>query len=154
MSVVNEGRACLAEAVAVLAVSPHESELVALRHIFGHSNWRFDEARNCPEAAQALESAVYPVIICENELPDGTWKTVFEGARRFGRAPSLIVSTRSTDERLWGEVLNLGGYDVLTRPFVAAEVFRVSFLAWHSWRRLSRAAGPEPAFAAHQRQWK
>jgi hypothetical protein len=41
------------------------------------------------------------------------------------------------DERLWAEVLNLGGYDVLSTPFAAGEVLRACFLAWQSWRQVS-----------------
>ena len=36
--------------------------------------------------------------------------------------PALIVVARVGDERLWAEVLNLGGYDVLAKPLDPAEV--------------------------------
>jgi hypothetical protein len=39
------------------------------------------------------------------------------------------VSSRVADDRLWAEVLNLGGYDLLTNPFAPAEVSRVVDLA-------------------------
>jgi len=39
--------------------------------------------------------------------------------------PLLIVASRLADERLWAEVLNLGGYDVLLKPFEPAELRRV-----------------------------
>jgi hypothetical protein len=41
------------------------------------------------------------------------------------------VADRFADERLWGEVLNLGGYDLLTKPFVREEVLHVLELACH-----------------------
>jgi hypothetical protein len=37
----------------------------------------------------------------------------------------LVVASRLADERLWAEVLNLGGHDVLAMPFDAHEVRRV-----------------------------
>jgi hypothetical protein len=39
------------------------------------------------------------------------------------------VTFRTADERLWAEVLNLGGYGVLAQPFDANEVKRVAKLA-------------------------
>jgi DNA-binding response OmpR family regulator len=52
--------------------------------------------------------------------------------------PPLIVSSCVADDRLWAEVLNLGGYDLLTKPFLAAEVSRVVRMAA---RRGNKAAG-------------
>jgi DNA-binding response OmpR family regulator len=39
------------------------------------------------------------------------------------------VTSRLADERLWAEVLSLGGYDVLMKPFDVSEVYRVIRLA-------------------------
>ena len=41
----------------------------------------------------------------------------------------MIVSSRLADDCLWAEVLNLGGYDLLAKPFAAAEVSRVVKMA-------------------------
>jgi DNA-binding response OmpR family regulator len=55
--------------------------------------------------------------------------------------PDLIVASRLADEYLWAEVLNLGGYDVLAKPFNAEEVRRVVGLACehHQERQIRRA---------------
>jgi DNA-binding response OmpR family regulator len=46
-------------------------------------------------------------------------------------------------------VLNLGGYDVLAKPFAAREVLRVVALAWRCWNdRLGRVIRLEHAEAA------
>jgi DNA-binding response OmpR family regulator len=89
-----------------------------------------------------------PVVIAESQLPDASWKDALAGLSRMAEPPRLIVSSRLADEFLWAEVLNLGGYDVLTKPFDPAEVFRVISLAWLDWknngiphRELARAAG-------------
>ena len=44
------------------------------------------------------------------------------------------MASRLADEAFWAEVLNLGAYDVLMKPFDATEVFRVVSLAWLSWK--------------------
>jgi len=49
-------------------------------------------------------------------------------------SPLLIVTSRLADERLWPEVLNVGGWDVLAKPFDRKEVIRVVESAWRHWQ--------------------
>ena len=37
----------------------------------------------------------------------------------------FIVTSRLADDALWAEVLNVGGYDLLLKPFRAEEVIRM-----------------------------
>ena len=39
--------------------------------------------------------------------------------------PALIVTSRLADERLWAEVLNLGAFDLLSKPFDFDEATRI-----------------------------
>jgi DNA-binding response OmpR family regulator len=66
-----------------------------------------------------------PVIICERDLPDGNWKDILGDTAAFPNPPVLVVTSRLADEYLWAEVLNLGGYDLLAKPFREPEVKRV-----------------------------
>jgi DNA-binding response OmpR family regulator len=56
------------------------------------------------------------VVVCERDLPPGSWKDVLEQVTILSDPPSLIVTSRLADERLWAEALNLGAYDVLAKP--------------------------------------
>jgi FixJ family two-component response regulator len=42
----------------------------------------------------------------------------------------VIVAAHHADDRLWMEVLNLGGYNVLAKPLLEQEVFRMISNAW------------------------
>jgi len=55
-------------------------------------------------------------------------------AERLPAPPPVIVTSRVADERMWAEVLNLGGYDVLATPFGSEEVIRTVTSAWSLWR--------------------
>ena len=50
-------------------------------------------------------------------------------------APNMIVTSRLADERLWAEVLNVGGYDLLVAPYDRDEVVRIAAQAWLDWER-------------------
>ena len=54
--------------------------------------------------------------------------------------PRLLVASKEPDGRLWAEVLNLGGYDVLTLPFVQQELHWAVECAWENWERDTRRA--------------
>jgi hypothetical protein len=54
--------------------------------------------------------------------------------------PLLIVASRLADEYLWAEVLNLGGHDVLAKPFQGAEVQWVLESAWRIWTNRKKRA--------------
>ena len=78
-------------------------------------------------------------------LEDGTWKSVLGHIRGEAHPPLLVVTSRVADEHLWAEVLNLGGYDVLAKPFIAEEVRHVCTTA-SLW--LMQLAAPRRTAAA------
>ncbi len=123
--------------VTVLAVSPAEEDHLLLSHVFSHSNWKLDAARTCAEAVEALQRSPISVVICAAELPDGNWKQLLAGLAKKAVPPRLIVVSPLADDRLWAEVLDSGGYDVLGIPFEAPEVIRVVSLAWRQWKHES-----------------
>jgi hypothetical protein len=49
--------------------------------------------------------------------------------------PRLIVFSRNADDRLWAEVLNLGGFDLLATPFREEEFVFAIGSAWLDWER-------------------
>jgi hypothetical protein len=68
------------------------------------------------------------------------------------------VWARHADERLWAEVLNLGGYDVLRAPFQVPEVVEAVKAAIRKWRERGvvletrkKGAGREAPFRSDQR---
>jgi len=81
----------------------------------------------------ALRTRQFEVVVCERDLPPGSWKDVLEQVTILPDPPSLIVTSQLADERLWAEVLNLGAFDVLAKPFDNAEAMRVIAAAWRAW---------------------
>lgn len=124
------GTSDLASRVRVLAVSPFESDHIALAHIFGHTAWDLESARSLREAAGRMLESSSPVVLCEETLMDGDWKDLLSITGQQAAASCLIVMSERADERLWAEVLNLGAYDVLAKPLHAKEVFDSIGQAW------------------------
>jgi DNA-binding NtrC family response regulator len=108
-----------------------------------HSRWTLIEASTVEEAAATLRQSLAVVLICEAELPDGTWVELLNHAQSLSSPPPVIVTARYADDDLWMKVLNRGGYNVLGRPFSEREVFEMVSVAWrHRKERVRvRAAG-------------
>jgi DNA-binding NtrC family response regulator len=132
-------------AIAVLLVGPCDSRRRTLRNIFKTPDWQLREACTYREALGILDHRHIGVVICYTELQDGNWQTLLADLQNRTDPPNLIVSSRLADERLWAEVLNLGGYDVLVQPFDRAEVLRVARMACIAWQlRCQTLAVPSP----------
>ncbi len=87
------------------------------------------------EASAQISRPETDVVICESDLPDGSWIDVLDAAMARPKPPIVIVTSRLSDDYLWAEVLNRGGYDVLVQPFDEEEVTRVGRLAREYWSR-------------------
>ncbi len=120
--------------VTVLLLSPRPEDHQYFQHIFDHTNWRLHHAYTLREALGALEHLPLPVLVTEEELGDAGWREVLGGTTRLPLPPKLIITSQRADAHLWAEVLNLGGYDVLAKPFDEREVYHTISLAWLGWK--------------------
>jgi DNA-binding response OmpR family regulator len=118
-------QAGLRSSVNILIVSTHRHDQAALRRILRHSHFVIAGAGSCREALDHLGRVHSAIVFCDYDLPDGTWLDILNCVTGPSDSSFLIVTSRLADERLWAEVLNLGGFDLLAKPFEAAEVLHV-----------------------------
>lgn len=113
-----------------LVVTSLDEDHAFLGSIFVKCSWQLDSVSTVKESIQYLHHHLPGLLICDERLEDGGWKAILDLLTEVECPPRMIVTSRLADERLWAEVLNLGGYDVLAKPFDAAEVVRVVGTAW------------------------
>ena len=121
----------------LLAVLTSPEDAAQLREILSTHDWNLVIARTLHQALEALRANVsVSVVVCDANLADGRgWIDLLTEIQALEVPPQLIVADRFADDRLWVEVLNLGGYDLLVTPFVATEVLHVAGMAWESRSR-------------------
>src|SRR5215472_16952530 len=124
----------------LLLISPHAGDHLFLGSILKDSHWQLLGTDSRKQASSLFETETIPVVITEAELPDGSWKDVLSALRRAAMPPNLIVVSDFADERLWAEVLNMGGYDLIMKPLRSAEILRVLSLAAENWERIFDSA--------------
>jgi DNA-binding response OmpR family regulator len=140
--------------VPVLSISPMDEDHFFLQNILNRLQGTLDPSRrftvnSCATLASglaALRKRQFEVVVCERDLPPGSWKDVIDQVSILPDPPSLIVTSRLADERLWAEALNLGAYDVLAKPFDRTEAIRVVSAAWRAWGGPARLPAPKERY--------
>ena len=130
----------------ILVVGGSENQLGnCLQEVFQHAlfryfNWSMRQLQTCQQALVFLRQNPLPLVISWCEMPDGNWKDLLRQLPLLTKPPLLAVSYQPTGRCFWSEVISLGGYDILVKPFGASDVFRLVSLAWENWK--DRSARP------------
>ncbi len=104
----------------VLVVGPDDRDHADLGAMLNLAGYRALTKRTVRQTIGLPDSV--SAVICEDILPDGAWKDILAALDRVHSPPALIVTSTAVEPRLWAEVLNLGGSDVLAQPFSSEEV--------------------------------
>ena len=117
--------------VPVLSVSPAQNDHITLERLLPGPQWRVYRADAVMSALALLRTLRrVPVVVCERDLLPGTWHDLLVRTALLPEPPSIIVASRLADDYLWAEVLNLGAYNVLVKPFDVVELTHSLSLAW------------------------
>lgn len=110
--------------IPVLVVSPFPDDHVQLGKILRREQWELRHAMTCEQAQAILESTICRIVISEAKIAGHCWKKMLSAIRRLPEReqPKLVVASPQADDSLWSEVLNLGGHNVLAKPFDRTEV--------------------------------
>jgi DNA-binding response OmpR family regulator len=103
----------------LLLVSPEEPDHLSLGKILQPAAWTVLRAQDPMEAWQVLLETTVDVVIADSQF----WKSLL--AQMWKSGFRLIVAARLADERLWAEVLNLGAYDLIAKPFESEVILQV-----------------------------
>lgn len=109
----------------ILSVTTTGDDQVALRDCLADARCRILAADSCRDALNFLERGGISIVVCGRNLPDGNWRDILDCVPSLTGRPILIVTSDCADERLWAEVMNLGGFDVVAKPFNRKELRHV-----------------------------
>jgi DNA-binding NtrC family response regulator len=120
-------------------VSKSEADCRTLRELAGLEAQSVVSCANIPEARSAIRCHGAQIVVYEAHVRDaGNWQELLEEVQ--STQSLMMVVSRHADERLWAEVLNLGGFDVLALPFDREELRRALSSALRHSPRASLAA--------------
>lgn len=120
--------------VTVLLLSPEERDHRYFGSVFARTNWRLRRAYTIEEALELLAREPIGVIVAEERLASGSWRTILRGLRRVPCPPRIVLAAPAANPEVAAELLERGGWDVVARPFDAQEVLECVSAAWLSWK--------------------
>ena len=124
--------------VRVLAATPDDRHYQSLVTAISDTGWPLVRSRNIGEALSAVINGEIEVVFTDCDLPDGSWTEMIQALQACRNAPRVIVFSLHADDRLWMDVLQSGGYDLVSIPFNREEISRVGYRAWLSWQKRAR----------------
>ena len=106
-------------------IGPEDQSFADLHRIFAALGWTLVRASSWQEALliPLAEGATH--FLCRHVTNDRSWIEALTATNLMASLPVFILTSRVGDERLWADVINRGGYDLLLEPFDAVEVQRV-----------------------------
>ena len=122
----------LANLITVLNLDPVEADHASLNDIVG-SEWTLASSPTVESALESLRAHRIPILFCTSDQRPGLWQVMLDRVLSLPDPPFMVVTSRLADDRLWAEALNLGAYDVLSKPFDKTEVNRIVRSAWQRW---------------------
>ena len=106
-------------------IGPEDKSFADLYHIFAALAWMLVRA-DCWQDALHLPVAEGATHFLYRHVPnDSCWIEALTTINMMASLPAFILTSRVGDERLWADVINRGGYDLLLEPFDAVEVQRI-----------------------------
>lgn len=134
--------------VTVLLVSPEEGDHRYFGSVFARTNWRLRRAYTLEEAFEVLAHEPIGVIVAEERLAGGSWRTILRAVEGLASPPKIVLAAPAAELELAAELLECGGWDVVARPFDAEEIIRCVSAAWLSWKAGRERSPVRPAGAA------
>lgn len=127
----------------ILTISAAPEDHDSIRGVLHDPDWRVIRAFSCQQAIACLCRDRVGVIVCDCHLPDGTWRDILSHIAALTEPSAVIVTSGAADVSLRAEVRAMGGYELLSKPFVPNEVEGVVIAAWQN--RAVAAGEPAPA---------
>ena len=93
------------------------------------NRWDVCWARSCGEAIDILGLRSIPLVICDEEAPEG-WRNIVERIVDLPLSTCVILASRFRDESLKLEARRCHVYDVIAKPLDWEEVRDCGLFAW------------------------
>jgi DNA-binding NtrC family response regulator len=95
------------------------------------------------EITSRIRGTTYEVAILPATLPNAEWEPLWDEMAQARQRPSILVYARRATFRLWAEVLDSGGYDLIVEPFSDLEFQETVSRAAQSFRNKLRDEGEQ-----------
>lgn len=118
----------------VLVASEREEDQRTLQLLLRGTRWSPAPVNRWRDASELAERFLLPVVLCDRDLPGMEWQRGIRTLWRPGYRPSVILLSGVADPYLWDELVQAGGFDILTRPFRRDQTLAMIDFAHTHWK--------------------
>ena len=111
-----------------------QDDAANLSAILEGTPWALNEAAIRAEAVRIVRETSVPIVLCDRDVGAGPWQETMAALIAARRGACVILLSIVADQYLWDEVIRLGGFDVLTRPFQKEQVLAMLMFAYTHWK--------------------
>jgi DNA-binding NtrC family response regulator len=109
--------------IQIILASNRAADREVLEDSFTGSPWRVAAASSMREVLQLLLHATTPIVICDTQFEKLPWQIVLRVLQRQRRRVSVILLADKGSAELTSELIQRGGFDLLSRPLRREEIF-------------------------------
>jgi len=105
-----------------------------LRVLANGCGWSIRAAATLEEIIPHVQDSSFPLVVYDWNAADD-WRAAFDRLRAVNSGACLLLASPVADPYLWQEVIEAGGFDLLSRTAPQDELIQKLRFAWFSMRR-------------------
>ena len=116
--------------ISVLIITSRFEDEAELKELLRDTSWELEAVPRMEDAAAALKAAAVPMLLFDGDTAGPHWREKMKALAISKRNTCVILLTNVSDPYLWEEVVQHGGFDLLTRPFRKEQVLSTLLFAY------------------------
>jgi FixJ family two-component response regulator len=127
--------------IPLLIVSSRPEDVKGLASLLEETPWDLTDASRLEDPAMALKGATVPILLFDRDTAGACWQVTMQRLVKSRRGACVVLLSNVSDQYLWDEVVQHGGFDLLARPFRREQVLSTLMFAYAHcktpWPRVS-----------------
>jgi len=116
--------------ISLLMITSRPEDGEELKELLQDTPWELEALPQIEDVAAALKAAAVPMLLFDSDAAGPHWREEMRALIKSRRNACVILLTNVSDQYLWEEVVQHGGFDLLTRPFRREQVLSTLLFAY------------------------
>jgi DNA-binding NtrC family response regulator len=116
--------------VPLLLVTSRPEDVKELASILEETPWELSNASHLEDPSAALKCAAVPIVLFDRDRAGACWQVTMRRLVKSRRGACVVLLSNVSDQYLWDEVVQHGGFDLLARPFRKEQVLSTLMFAY------------------------
>jgi FixJ family two-component response regulator len=115
--------------IPLLIVTSRPEDVEELALLLEETPWDLTDASQREDPAVGLKGATVPILLFDRDTAGACWQVTLRRLVKARRGACVVLLSNVSDQYLWDEVVQHGGFDLLARPFRKEQVLSTLMFA-------------------------